>query len=729
MRSRRLRLTLPWLTLAALVPSAGAATSDEFFETKIRPVLAANCLACHGPAAVSGLRLDSREALLKGGTRGPAVVPGQPQKSLLIKAVLHQDGIQMPQGKPLKAQEITDLTTWIEQGATWPSTAPVASHTKFITPERRQFWSFQPLRKAPVPSVKDERWPQTNIDRFLLHRLEQEGLKPVAAADRRTLARRLYYDLTGLPPSPEQVEAFQKDASPQAYAKLVDQLLASPHYGEKWGRHWLDVARFGEDDMRGLAQKGHEPYANAFLYRDWVIRAFNEDLPYNVFLKAQLAGDLFPETQRARMLPAIGFLGQGPWYYDTNEPPIARADERHERVDAITRSMLGLTVGCARCHDHKYDPITTRDYYAIAGVIGNTVYHEYPLVPQRTAKAWEAENKKIKSLQKASQEFSRNAAAELAEVLAMQAESYMVAAWNVAGTLQKSLAEAATEAKLDHEVLERWIAFLAKPPTYYPYLKSWQTMIARGGNVEEARRLGRDFRTLLFEVLLEKRETDEKNRKIIAKGMPLDPKPSVILPNDFMSFFDRPQLDLEKLPMERLNLWTDVFQRDLAGGEGNDPSQSKPGLLVFRGYALERQLGPLAAAHLTALRKEIDTRTKATPKYPFVHGVADVDHPVDLKVHLRGSPYQLGESVPRRFLEVLCDQPKPYSQGSGRLELGESIASSPLAARVMVNRVWKWHFGRGLVESTSNFGQTGERPSHPELLDYLAATFVEGGYS
>jgi hypothetical protein len=602
--------------------------------------------------------------------------------------------------------------------------------TQFITPERRKFWSFQPIKKAVIPMVKDARWPKNDIDRFVLEKLEKESLHPVAPADRRTLIRRVSYDLTGLPPTPEQVESFVKDVSPQAYPKLVDELLASPRYGEKWGRHWLDVARFGEDDMRGLASKGHEPYANAYLYRDWVIRAFNEDMPYDLFLKAQLAADQFDDKIRAKMLPAIGFLGQGPWYYDTNEPPIARADERHERVDAITRSMLGLTVGCARCHDHKYDPITTKDYYAIAGIVGNTIYHEYPLVPKKTAAAWEVESKKIKSLQKALTEFTRGAAAELAEVLALQSERYMVAAWNVSGPQQKTLADAAAEAKLDHEVLERWVAFLAKPPTYYPYLKKWQAMIAGGSSTaDEARKLAREFQTLLFEVLIEKRETDEKNRKIIAKGVPLESKPSVILPNDFMSFFDRPQLDLDKLPVERLNLWTDVFQRDIGGADTPDPAQGRPGLLVFRGFSLERQIAPQAAAHIDTLRKEIDARTKATPKPPFVHGVADIEKPVDIRVHQRGSPYNLGEPAPRQFLEVLTEASKPYTKGSGRLELGESIVASPLAARVIVNRIWKWRFGTGIVATTSNFGQTGERPTHPELLDYLAQSLIEGGWS
>lgn len=391
----------PWLVNPVM------AQGDDFFEAKIRPILVNDCLGCHGNSAFGGLRLDSREGLMSGGDRGAAVTPGDPEKSLLVHAVRQDGDLKMPQGGKLKPAEIADLTEWVKMGAPWPQTR--ADVKVIATPsiaDRKNFWSFLPLKVTVPPSVQKSQLVHNNVDKFVVAKLEEKGLKPVGPADPRTLIRRLYYDLIGLPPTADEVEAFAKDPSPQVYAKIVDRLLASPQYGERWGRHWMDVARFGEDDMRGLARKGFEAYNNAYLYRDWVIRAFNDDMPFDQFVKAQLAGDQMDENERARMLPALGFLGQGPWYYDTNEPPIARADERHERVDTITRAMLGLTVGCARCHDHKYDPITSRDYYAIAGVIGDVVYHEYPLAPKKVVDRWEEENKKIKDIEKMSTEFS-----------------------------------------------------------------------------------------------------------------------------------------------------------------------------------------------------------------------------------------------------------------------------------------------------------------------------------
>jgi mono/diheme cytochrome c family protein len=725
------------LLLAGLVLVSGAflraADSDDFFESKVRPVLMNNCSACHGDAAMSGLRVDSREALLKGGSRGPAIVPGDPDASLLIQSVRQSGDLKMPKGGKLQQQEIEALTAWIKSGASWPAskTAVKAPTGRVITAQDRAFWSFQPLKMPATPEVKDAGWSNNTIDKFILAKLQMEGMKPAPKADRRTLIRRVYYDLLGLPPTAEEVNAFVGDKSPDAYRKLVDKLLASPQYGERWGRHWMDVVRFGEDDNRGLADTGYEPYVNAYIYRDWVIKSVNDDMPFDLFLKAQLAGDQLDESIRAKALPGLGFFGQGPWYYDLADPPMARADERHERVDAITRSMLGLTVGCARCHDHKYDPITVKDYYAIAGIVNNTAYHEYPLVPKRAVDQWMAEDKRTKALEKMLKEFSEQAGAELAETLVFKTKQYMLAAWSVSGEAKKSVAEAAAENKLDQEVLERWVRFLAKPPLYYPYLKPWQAMIqSGGGTLEQATELAKNFQDLLIDVMNEKKETDERNKRIIAKGTPLDPKPSVILPNNFQSFFDEPQIELGKLTSERLSLWMDVFSKDLNELGNLDASHARPGLLAFRDYGLQRQLSPEWGAHLAALRDEIAARRKEMPEFPFVHGIMDVDDPKDIRIHVRGSPYNLGDPATRRFVEVLSDgEPKPFAKGSGRLELAESIAESPIAARVIANRVWKWHFGTGIVNTPSNFGKMGERPSHPELLEYLAKSFVDGGRS
>ena len=411
----------PATVLRAQTPDAA---SVDFFESKVRPILANNCFSCHTASKLGDLRLDSAEAMLKGGTRGPAITPGDPDKSLLISAVLQTDpNLKMPMGGKLKDSEVADLSAWVKAGAVWPKTATpttTASGKYIISPERKKFWSLLPLSTPAVPAVKDTKWAKTNIDKFVLSNLEKQVLKPVPFASKLDLIRRATLDLTGLPPIPEEIAAFQKDTSPDAFAKVVDRLLESPHYGERWGRIWLDVARYGEDDYRSLNPnpKGYRPYPSAYAYRDWVIQSFNDDLPYDQFVLAQLAGDLLDSKIRYKTLPATGFLGLGPWYYDNGSNEVTRADERHDRVDAVTRGFLGLTVACARCHDHKYDPIPQTDYYSLAGVFFNTVYEEYPRAPKKIVdefSRWKtiwtrnrrSSRKKIRTSQISCPEFSR----------------------------------------------------------------------------------------------------------------------------------------------------------------------------------------------------------------------------------------------------------------------------------------------------------------------------------
>ena len=744
------------LVIAAQQPSAGAAQTAEFFETKVRPVLAANCYDCHTDQRNGGLRLDSREAMLKGGRTGPAIVPGEPDKSLLIQAIRQtSEKLKMPKGGRLAAGEIDALAEWVRAGAVWPVAAPVttaattvsaspasptSASTYVINPEQRAFWSFQSIHKPPVPAVNRAAWPKNDIDRFVLARLEQEGLAPVRAADKLTLIRRATLDLTGLPPTPEEIEAFEKDESPDAFAKVIDRLLASPRYGEAWGRLWLDVARYGEDDYRSLDPKGrgHNPYPNAYLYRDWVIKAFNDDMRYDQFVKAQLAGDLLgDESARARTLPALGFLGLGPWFYDNGAVEITRADERHDRVDVVSRGFLGLTVGCARCHDHKYDPIPTSDYYSLSGVFFNTIYKEYPLAPKKLVDDYKAQDKKIENKEKLLEDFSKTESTQLAQTLALQASKYMVAAWRVTGEPKEDVSKVVDGAKLDYELFDRWLKFLAKPPRFYPYLTAWQTMIKSGGTKSDAQKLADEFQSLVLEVMFERKEVNDENDIIKAKALPGTKKKELgKLPSDFVTnddFCPGCGLELKSLPIERQNLWTDVFQRDLA--EGFDPAQQfdriKPGLLVFRGWGLERQLSADRRRYIDGLRQDIDVLRKAQPApYAFVHGVGDAEKPVNLRISKRGNPFNLGDEEPRHFLSVLSDgRPASFTNGSGRLELADAILEQPIAMRVIVNRIWKGHFGTGIVDTPSNFGKTGERPTHPELLEYLSQFFVDNGLS
>jgi mono/diheme cytochrome c family protein len=729
--------------------------ATEVFEARIRPILAANCYDCHTDQRMGGLRVDSREALLKGGRTGPAIVPGDPEKSLLIQAVRQTGTLKMPKGGVLRPDDVTALADWIRTGATWGDAAPTATAAAtptpaatstpaapayVIKPEQRAFWSFQPLKKPPVPVASHEAWAKTDIDRFVLARLEREGLTPVRAADKRTLIRRATLDLTGLPPTAEAIEAFEKDQAPDAFAKVVDRLLASPQYGETWGRLWLDVARYGEDDYRSLDPKGRglNPYPNAYLYRDWVIKAFNDDMPYDQFVRAQLAGDLIGDAaSRARTLPALGFLGLGPWYYDNGAVEITRADERHDRVDVVSRGFLGLTVGCARCHDHKYDPIPTTDYYSLAGVFLDTRYKEYPLAPKSVVDEYNEQDKKIEKKEKLLDEFMRTESTQLGETLALQASKYMVAAWKVSGEPKEDVARVVDAEKLDYELFDRWVKFLAKPPKFYPYLTRWQEMVKSGGTEKEARALADDFQALLLDVMFEKKEIKDENEIIAAKALPgTKKKEPAKLPSDFVTnddFCPGCGLELKSLPVEKNNLWTDVFQRDLA--DGFDPAQMfdriKPGLLAFRGWGLERQLSADRRRYVDALRTDIEALRKAQPpKYAFVHGVGDVDQPTNLRVGKRGSPYNLGDEVPRHFVSVLSDgTPRPFEHGSGRLDLADAIVNHPLAMRVIVNRIWKGHFGTGLVDTPSNFGVAGERPTNPELLEYLAQAFVDNKLS
>jgi mono/diheme cytochrome c family protein len=722
----------------------------ELFESRIRPLLIDNCFSCHTDDEKGGLRLDSRDRMLKGGESGPAIVPGDPESSLLIKAVRHAPGVEkMPRNEPkLSDLQIAALVEWIKAGAPWPATAVVSTvaapkadaDIAGITAEHRAFWSFQPLGRPAVPNVTTAGWARTDIDRFILARLEKEGLKPVKAADKLTLIRRATLDLTGLPPTFEEVDAFEKDASPDAFAKVVDRLLASPHYGVAWGRMWLDVARYGEDDPRSLDPKGrgYAPYPNAYLYRDWVIKAFNDDLPYDQFVKAQIAGDLLDDRSLARTLPALGFLGLGPWYYDNGAVEITRADERHDRVDVVTRGFLGLTVACARCHDHKYDPILAKDYYAIAGVFVNSDYHEYPLAPKSIVDDYKAQEKKIEQKEKLLAKFMQTESRQLAETLAFSASRYMQSAWKVTGEPKKDMARVANEDKLDFELFERWIKFLAKPPKFYPYLKDWQAMIKEGGTAAEAKKLGDEFQKLLLDVMFEKKDAEEENEIIRAKALPgTKKKKEANLPNEFVTnddFCPGCGLELKSLSTEKIHFWTDVFERDL--GEGfeafaSDIAYIKPGLLAFRGWGLERFLSAERRRHVEDLRADIKEMKKALPpKFTYVHGVRDAARPENLKVALRGNPMNLGNEVPRRFLSALSErEPAPFTRGSGRLELADIIATHPLAARVIVNRVWKGHFGTGIVDTPSNFGSNGERPTHPELLEYLATFFVSKGMS
>ncbi len=453
----------------------------EFFEGKVRPVLEANCVNCHGPTKQkAGLRLDSRASLMKGGDSGPAIEVGRPEASRLIEAVNHSADLQMPPKGKLKEAEVAALSRWVREGAVWPEAiaevrpSANASGPK-ITAEDRAFWAFRPVQDPPIPAVKDESWPKGSIDRFILAELEAKGFRPVDPADKRALIRRATFDLIGLPPSPEEVDAFLADDSPEAFAKVVDRLLASPHYGERWGRHWLDVARYGEDQAHTFQAR---MYPNGYKYRDWVVKALNDDMPYDRFVVEQIAGDLVEGPGRDDRLAALGFFALGPVYYGG-----AVYDELDDRVDTLSRGFLGLTVACARCHDHKFDPIPTADYYALAGVFSSTAYKEYPAAPPEVVAAYDKAQADIKGktaeiaayLREESKRWSASAAAS-------ESSRYLIGAWTLMNRRKAkpdlSTAEFARAEGLETLILDRWVPYLApKADDKRPYLARWRKLV------------------------------------------------------------------------------------------------------------------------------------------------------------------------------------------------------------------------------------------------------------
>jgi mono/diheme cytochrome c family protein len=739
-----------WIKDSAVWPDTQTGTKPEsvlteHFESRIRPVLAQQCFACHTNTKAGGLRLDSREGILAGGNSGPAVVPGDPEKSVLVNAIRHIGPIKMPKGATqLTNEQIDNVATWVKDGAFWPVEKTVV---KQYTDTEKKIWSIQPLQKYPVPAVKDATWAYNDIDRFVLARLEKEGLKPVPVADRRTLLRRVTYDVIGLMPTYDEVKAFENDKSPDAWEKVIDRLLASPRYGEKWARHWMDVVRYGEDDYN-VAQRPEraEKYPFAYLYRDWLIRVIKDDMPYDMFVKTQLAADLLDEKTRDKNVAALAMHGNGTWIFNSSPPSIERADEWHDKVDVTSKAFLGLTVGCARCHDHKYDAIYTKDYYQMASIFASSRFKAYPQVPQSVVDAYEKEAKILKKKNQELEKFLENASELYAQMLFSQTESYMMAAWKVGSQKRATVASIAEDSKLDPELLERWVRFLKKKPDNYSALKPWQEMVARNGKEEEAKKLAREFYLKVADVNEQHARLERENQFTIAqvKGTTepeecptcLDEKkekdPYDPLPNGKKRPLIRYQIDLKALDREDQLLWRDVFDRDVPGAtEEVEENRRKPGLLKLTDGALERRLTADLKAHVDRAKADIEAFKKSMPpQYPFVYGIEEAPNTSDLKVFVRGNPYAFGADAPRGFPSLLTQgEPLLFTKGSGRLALAEEILKQPITARVIVNRLWRWHMGRGVVDTPSNFGIPGDRPTNLELLDYLASKFIEEGMS
>ncbi|HVR75117.1 MAG TPA: PSD1 and planctomycete cytochrome C domain-containing protein [Planctomycetota bacterium] len=695
-------------------PGAAAEASD-FFEARVRPVLTESCFGCHGEKKQqAGLRLDSRDGLLRGSDSGPVVVMGDPEKSPMIRAIRHGSDLKMPPKERLTDAAIASLEAWVRMGAPWPA-APPGTSTAEAQDARQTHWAFQPIRDPPPPPLADTSRGaslSSPIDRFIGAKLEENGLALSRPADRGTLLRRASFGLTGLPPAPDEVVAFEGDDSPEAFARVVDRLLASPRHGERWARHWLDVARYS--DTKGYVFQEERRFPYAYTYRDYVIRAFNEDLPYDRFIIEQVAADLLPREEDRKSLAAMGFLTLGRRFLNN------KADIIDDRIDVVTRGIMGLTVTCARCHDHKYDPIPTADYYSLYGVLASAVEpRDLPLI----ARPAETEGYAVfeKELQKREAEVEKFVAEKRTELL---------------GDTRKRLAEyltaAATRQERDEDsekkrsrnlvagelhplIVGRWRRRLEETrKAHDPIFAPWNALAA----------LGEDFADRAPAIASEAAAGGTAERPInplIAKAFAGSPPASI---RDAADRYAAALIAADgEAPAEPADPAREALRQALRA-EGAPAN-------IARGE-VERFFDRAVRNKVRELQKKVEEWKVSSPDAPpRAMSLEEAPEPVNPVIFVRGNPSNRGREVPRQFLEVLSRERKPFAEGSGRLELARRIATkeNPLTARVIVNRVWLHHFGAGLVRTPGDFGTRSEPPVHLDLLDYLASRFIEGGWS
>jgi cytochrome c553 len=868
-------------------PAVSPADAD-YFETKIRPLLIAKCAECHGAdKQKGGLRLDSRDAALRGGDSGAAFEPGKPDDSRLIEAIGYRTDLKMPPKSKLSDIEIAHLTDWVKRGAPWPASKPtsptkVGTGGPLFTAEDKSFWAFQPVKEPAVPEVKSTAWPKSPLDQFILAALEARGLAPASTADKRTLIRRATFDLIGLAPTPDEVQAFLADDSPDAFAKVVDRLLASQHYGERWGRHWLDVARYG--DSNGLDE--NLAFANAFRYRDYVIAAFNNDKPFDQFVREQLAGDLLDDLLPSPLggegswrevrgppsahdrLTATGFLAIGPKMLAEDDPVKMQMDIIDEQVDTIGRAFMGLTLGCARCHDHKFDPIPTADYYSLAGIFKGTKtmdnfsvvarWQERPLATPEALKKRDEHQQRIadqkakigKVVEQANNDLLREArqhvgdyllaaedqrrldefqnaatqkplgadpkSADQPGVVVIEAENYS------RGNLVKDSATygqgigvvynkgefpnfaeydvTLTEAGL-YRIELRYAAAGARPcklivngrlvksdaagkvtGSWNPDTQTWfveaVVPLKAGPTTIRLERTTEPIPHFDKLLIAPARRTDGQPLTLLASMLnptngtaAYDAKPDfvrqwvdfltkdrqspqagegVVASSIFADWHAKPDdaaivRDLAARYQQKFDAAEKAWQELKATEAGKAATVLPDAALEAYRTVLYDPKGPLAVpktiesnypptvvTELSQQRDELKSLEKSLPVLPETMAVSD-QKPENLKVHIRGSHLTLGPEVPRQFPRVIAgeNQTPLDDKQSGRLQFADWLASPthPLTSRVMVNRVWLWHFGEGIVRSPDNFGRLGDRPTHPELLDWLARRFVESGWS
>lgn len=704
----------------AAEPAQWDAAQIDWFEKHVRPILATHCLGCHGPQKqMNGLRLDSREALLAGGDSGPALVPGAPDDSLLIQAVRREGDLHMPPDEPLAAEAVAALVEWIRQGAPWPATSADATVSDW-----QSHWAFQPISDPSLPEVNRSEWCRTSIDRFVLADLEAAGLVPSAPAEKRTLLRRASYALTGLPPDPDQLAEFERDPDPAAFERLVDRLLASPHFGERWARHWLDVARYADTKGYVFLQDSNFPWA--YTYRDYVIRAFNTDLPYNQFLREQIAADALALGDDRRPLAALGFLTLGGRFMNNQHDII------DDRIDVVTRGLLGLTVTCARCHDHKYDPIPTADYYSLYGVFASSMEPTVPptFEPPPQTEEYAAFEAELARREQALREFVDSKYQELVNGARLRADEYMLAA-HAAGR-QPDTEEfmlLADGSDLNPKMLQRWRVYLQRARRQqHPVFVPWHALTELPA-AEFAKRSAE---------LIASWQTDPSVNRLVAQRL------REAAPNDLAAV----AACYGQLFRQVAQAWEEAQAAATAAGMQvsslPDAEREQLRQVLYAGDAPPsipyNPLGDLELLPDRPSQEKLQELVKAVEQWrvsgpgapPRAMVLVDRPQPIEPYVFLRGSPANRGPTVPRQFLALLAgDERRPFTQGSGRLELAEAIVdpNNPLTARVWVNRVWLHLFGRGLVGTPGDFGLRSEPPTNPALLDHLASTFMRDGWS
>lgn len=725
------------LPVALLIPQLAHSADDsgiEFFEREIRPILADSCYKCHSVDAKKlkgGLYLDSRPGVLEGGDLGPAVVPGDIEKSLLIESVRYENvDLQMPPKSRLSDKQIAALEKWVSLGAPWPAGEENSEGRREVfdlEARKADHWCWQPPREHPVPEVADKNWPLDPIDNHILARLEKADLHPAPDADRRTWIRRVSFDLTGLPPSQDTVDQFVSDGSEDAHETAVAKLLESPDFGVKWARHWLDLMRYAET-------YGHEfdyPIPDSWRYRDHVIRNFNADVPYDQMLIEHLAGDLL---EAPRIDPASGMneslLATASWWLgEANHAPTdVRNDEMmriDNQIDVVSKAFLGLTVSCARCHDHKFDAISTADFYSLAGYLVSSrrqlaMHDPGGEIASRATRLRELQSEACAALE--AKHFPAEEIRTHADGLIASFEDGLPAGWTTTGEAFPNQVSPAGHSQ---------IALIDEAAVRAP-----------GGIVHSGlygRKLQGALRSPTFTL-----EQPEIHLRLAATG-PVEAR--VVVDGYFMQEFNPLLFTGTRLDAPMLDTAGEFVWKSIAGDLRKYVGHSVYLEFLDRGDGylaideISYQKGsdaPAPAEQISAAAlgieaifqqaKEIESHIPAP-----IYALAMTDGtPRDENVHIRGSHQSPGELVPRQFLTALGGGATTgTATGSGRLALAHEIASpdNPLTARVYVNRLWHHLMGKGLVASVDDFGVMGEKPSHPELLDQLALDLVEGGWS